>query len=342
MEQGLEAGSAAAPPEWVDIEAVDSASESKVLDASQLKPGESLAGRDLRGWTLKGDFSGRDFVGANLEGAMLDNCNFVGAKLEGAMLDNCNLRRVIARCANLKDASLKCVDASRADLRGACLTGAVVGGAKLRRVKAERARMAGMWYGACDMVKPEVKPLEEAGGYPLQHSGVLCMVTGQRIPLSKPGDSPWETTPLAATDEIALKWAAEETKPIDENAEAYEDVQDEEAWQKWKEEKIYEHGDLCDTAILLDMQHMNASHANMQHSYLPCVFMRHVFAGAANMQHMDMGCSDMQSMYAEHSQCAFANFGGNNMKDSNFCCCNMLHTNLGHTDMQGIRIRSST
>ena len=56
------------------------AAEAKLLDASTLQPGESLAGRDLQGWTLRGDFSGRDFDGANL-------------------------RRAVARCANFRNAS---------------------------------------------------------------------------------------------------------------------------------------------------------------------------------------------------------------------------------------------
>ena len=45
------------------------AAEAKLLDASTLQPGESLAGRDLQGWTLRGDFSGRVFDGANLRRA---------------------------------------------------------------------------------------------------------------------------------------------------------------------------------------------------------------------------------------------------------------------------------
>ena len=117
--------------------------EPSVLDASTLKPDESLAGRDLSGWTLKGDFNGRNFDGANL-------------------------RRVVARHANFKDASMRRADASRADFRGACLVGVAVHGAKLRRANCEYARMAGMWGGPeCDE-KPEVKPLEDETMPPME------------------------------------------------------------------------------------------------------------------------------------------------------------------------------
>ena len=109
-----------------------SAAGAKLLDASTLKPGESLAGRDLQGWTLRGDFSGRDFDGANL-------------------------RRAVARCANFRNASMRGVDASRADFRGASLAGVAVHGAKFRRAKCERARMAGMWGGPYVNERPEVE-----------------------------------------------------------------------------------------------------------------------------------------------------------------------------------------
>ena len=108
------------------------AAEAKLLDASTLQPGESLAGRDLRGWTLRGDFSGRDFDGANL-------------------------RRAVARCANFRSASMRDVDASRADFRGASLAGVAVHGARLRRAKCMGARMAGMWGGPFARERPEVK-----------------------------------------------------------------------------------------------------------------------------------------------------------------------------------------
>ena len=107
------------------------AAEAKLLDASTLQPGESLAGRDLQGWTLRGDFSGRDFDGANL-------------------------RRAVARCANFRNASMRRVDASRADFRGASLAGVAVHGAKFRRAKCELSRMPGMWSGWGDE-RPEVK-----------------------------------------------------------------------------------------------------------------------------------------------------------------------------------------
>ena len=132
--------------------------EPSVLDASTLKPDESLAGRDFSGWTLKGDFSGRNF-------------------------DDANLRRVVARHANFKDASMRRADASRADFRGACLVGVAVHGAKLRRANCEYARMAGMWGATCDQ-KPEVKPLEDGTIPPME-------------PLAKT-DGPgqwWETKP---------------------------------------------------------------------------------------------------------------------------------------------------
>ena len=105
--------------------------EAKLLDASTLQPGESLAGRDLQGWTLRGDFSGRDFDGANL-------------------------RRAVARCASFRNASMRGVDASRADFRGASLAGVAVHGAKFRRANCMAARMAGMWSAWVE-ARPEVK-----------------------------------------------------------------------------------------------------------------------------------------------------------------------------------------
>ena len=110
------------------------AAEAKLLDASTLQPGESLAGRDLQGWTLRGDFSGRVFDGANL-------------------------RRAVARCSSFRSAAMRGVDASRADFRGASLAGVAVHGARLRRAKCQHARMAGMWGGPYPYAKerPEVK-----------------------------------------------------------------------------------------------------------------------------------------------------------------------------------------
>ena len=108
------------------------AAEAKLLDASTLQPGESLAGRDLQGWTLRGDFSGRVFDGADL-------------------------RRAVARCANFRNASMRRVDASRADFRGASLAGVAAHGAKFRRANCRLARMAGMWSGPYADERPEVK-----------------------------------------------------------------------------------------------------------------------------------------------------------------------------------------
>ena len=108
------------------------AAKAKLLDASTLKPDESLAKHELQGWTLRGDFSGRDFDGANL-------------------------RRAVARCASFRNASMRGVDASRADFRGASLAGVDVRGARLRRAKCEQARMAGMWSGPRARERPEVE-----------------------------------------------------------------------------------------------------------------------------------------------------------------------------------------
>ena len=116
--------------------------DATVLDASTLKPEESLAGRDLHGWTLVGDFGGRNF-------------------------DNANMRRVVARCVNFKDSSMRYVDASRADLRGSCLVGVDATGAKLRRVLCQKARMAGMFGGpGCE--KPEVKAIKDGTMPPME------------------------------------------------------------------------------------------------------------------------------------------------------------------------------
>ena len=106
--------------------------KAKLLDASTLQPGESLAKRDLQGWTLQGDFSGRSFDGADL-------------------------RRAVARCANFRNASMRGVDASRADFRGASLAGVDVRGATLRRANCQFARMAGMWSGPNSGTRPAVK-----------------------------------------------------------------------------------------------------------------------------------------------------------------------------------------
>ena len=113
-----------------------------VLDASTLKPDESLAGRDLSGMTLKGDFSGRTF-------------------------DDCVMRRVVARHANFKGASMRRVDASRGDFRGACLVGVAAHGMSLRRAKADYARMAGMFSPYANKA-PEFKALEDGEMPPME------------------------------------------------------------------------------------------------------------------------------------------------------------------------------
>ena len=68
-----------------------------------------------------------------------------------------------------------------------------------------------------------------------------------------------EMTPLAATDAEAVKWAAEETKPIDTTAEEKEDEQDEAAMTAWKQEMKDKHKVSEDkVAQIVDMQHMDA------------------------------------------------------------------------------------
>ena len=115
--------------------------KAKLLDASMLQPGESLAGRDLQGWTLQGDFSERNFDGANLQ-------------------------RTVARCANFRNASMRRVNASRADFRGASLVGVAVHGATLRRANCQQARMAGMWsFIWPEKYRPELK-VDEDGTMP--------------------------------------------------------------------------------------------------------------------------------------------------------------------------------
>ena len=160
--------------------------EPSVLDASTLKPDESLAGRDFSGWTLKGDFSERNFAGASLDGA--------------------NLRRVVARHADFRDASMRRADASRADFRGACLVGVAVHGAKLRRANCESARMAGMWGVTCDE-KPEMRPLED-GTMPPMEPLARTDEQGQKWDKEEtvPGDmSTAEEAKEDAEDEAALE-----------------------------------------------------------------------------------------------------------------------------------------
>ena len=155
--------------------------EPSVLDASTLKPDESLAGGDFSGWTLKGDFSGRNFDGANL-------------------------RRVVARHADFRGASMRRADASRADFRGACLVSVAVHGAKLRRANCESARMAGMWGATCDR-KPEVKPLEDGTKPPMKPlARTDRLAQGWDEEEAEPGDtSTAEEAKEDADDEAALE-----------------------------------------------------------------------------------------------------------------------------------------
>ena len=66
----------------VDATATPAVDPEKLLDASTLKPDESLAGRDLSGFTLKGDFSGRNFDDCVLEGVVAPNTNFQKASMQ--------------------------------------------------------------------------------------------------------------------------------------------------------------------------------------------------------------------------------------------------------------------
>ena len=199
------------------------AAEAKLLDASTLQPGESLAGRDLQGWTLRGDFSGRVFDGANLRRAVARDANF----------RNASMRRVDARCADFRNASMRVVDASRADFRGASLAGVAVHGAKFRRAKCQHAQMAGMWSGDADK-RPEVKAAKNETMQPME--------------------------PLKATDEAAMKWAEEEATPVDTPKDREEDAQDEAAWAAYVQPMQDEHGlSEEELAKLADMQHMDAA-----------------------------------------------------------------------------------
>ena len=125
------------------------------------------------------------------------------------------------------------VDASRADFRGASLAGVAVHGARLRRAKCEKARMAGMWSGLDADERPEV----EAG---------------------KDGTMP-PMEPLEATDRSAVFWAKQEATPVDTAKDGEEDAQDEAAWaahkQAWQDKGFSEER----LATLVDMQHMDAT-----------------------------------------------------------------------------------
>ena len=172
--------------------------KAKLLDASMLQPGESLAKRDLQEWTLQGDFSGRNFEGANL-------------------------RRAVARCANFRDASMRGVDASRADFRGASLAGVAVHGAKFRRANCERARMAGMWSGPDAETRPEVEADEDGTMPPVE-------------PLAATDEVSNLYGETQRGDELARGWAEEEATPVDTAKDGDEDAQDETAWAAFKQE----------------------------------------------------------------------------------------------------------
>ena len=135
----------------IDLEA--GAGGAKVLDATDLQSGESLAGRDLQGWKLVGDFSGR---------------NFERTDLRGSVLDDCILKGIHAARANFKGASMQRVDARRADLRGACLVGVCAQDARFCRANASQARMAGMWGGPYTDEAPKVKELEDGTMPPME------------------------------------------------------------------------------------------------------------------------------------------------------------------------------
>ena len=124
---------------------------------------------------------------------------------------------------------MRSVDASRADFRGASLAGVAVHGARLRRAKCQRARMAGMWGGP-GAARPEV----EAG---------------------KDGTMP-PMEPLEATDELAVSWAEEAATPVDTAKDGEEDAQDEAAWAAHKQ--ALQGKGFSEEEVAIDMQHMNA------------------------------------------------------------------------------------
>ena len=166
------------------------AAEAKLLDASTLQPGESLAGRDLQGWTLRGDFSGRDFDGANL-------------------------RRAVARCANFRNASMRSVDASRADFRGASLAGVAAHGAKFRRANCRLARMAGMWSAGADE-RPEVKAGKDGTMPPMEP---LEATDESAVEWAKKEASPIDTAKDGEEDaQDEALWAAHKQAHRDEGA----------------------------------------------------------------------------------------------------------------------------
>jgi hypothetical protein len=174
--------------------------------------------------TLQPDESlaGRDLQGWTLQG------DFSGRNFDGA-----NLRRAVARCANFRDASMRRVDASRADFRGASLVGVAVHGATLRRAKCELARMAGMFSGPFAKERPEVKADKDGTMPPME--------------------------PLAATDEVAVRWAeVEKATPVTTAKDADEDAQDEGAWAAHKQTWLDKGAPEEWVATLVDMQQMDA------------------------------------------------------------------------------------
>ena len=125
------------------------------------------------------------------------------------------------------------VDASRADFRGASLAGVAVHGAKFRRAKCEKARMAGMWSGPDANERPEVKAGKDGTMPPME--------------------------PLEATHEAAVWWAKQEATPVDTAKDGEEDAQDEAAWAAHKQALQDKYGaEEEHLATLVDMQQMNA------------------------------------------------------------------------------------
>ena len=121
----------------------------------------------------------------------------------------------------------------RRDFRGASLAGVAVHGAKFRRAKCERARMAGMWSGPGGDERPEL----EAG---------------------KDGTMP-PMEPLEATHERAVRWAKQEARPVDTAKDREEDAQDEAAWAAYKQACQDKGLSEEKRATLVDMQHMDAT-----------------------------------------------------------------------------------
>ena len=124
------------------------------------------------------------------------------------------------------------VDASRADFRGASLAGVAVHGAKFRRAKCEKARMAGMWSGPDANERPEVKAGKDGTMPPME--------------------------PLETTHEWAARWAWEEARRVDTAKGGEEDAQDEAAWAAHKQALLNRGVPQSMMSTLVDMQHMDA------------------------------------------------------------------------------------